>query len=356
MIRIRDFLYTVGSFRLHVPRFELVAGEYFVILGTTGSGKTAFIECLAGLRHPRSGAISIAGRDATELAPRHRGIGYVPQDFALFKHRTVKGNIAFGLENRRMNRADINRVVREKAELLGIEHLLERRIKGLSGGERQRVALARALAIKPEILILDEPVSALDEATRETVCAELRRLHRKVGLTTIHISHNLDEAFSVADRAAVMNAGRIEQVGSLDELLRRPLNTCVAAFMRCENILTGRADGPGSVANTTRVMVGGAPLVVPGAHDGEVSFVIRPENLKLSSGNPEADAPKESVFKGSVTRVEDRGAYARLNVAAFCPLVAHLAPDQVARLKIAANEPIVVTIPPAAIHVFPHGA
>jgi ABC-type Fe3+/spermidine/putrescine transport system ATPase subunit len=351
MIRLTDLVYAVGTFRLEVS-LEVADGEYFVILGPTGSGKTAAVECLAGLRRPQSGRIEISGWDATRAEPRHRLVGYVPQDYALFTHRTVRRNISFGPEVRGWPRGEIARVVEESARLLGIEKLLDRRIQGLSGGERQRVALARALAMRPRVLVLDEPVSALDESTRETVCAELRRVQRELKLTTIHISHNLEEAFSVADRAAVIHDGRIEQVGRMEELLRRPRNEFVARFMRGENIFAGRASGPGPRPDTTRVRVGDVDLVVPGRREGAVAFVVRPENLVVHGAGVSSPAMDAAVLPARLVRGVDRGAYVRLELAAFLPLVAHMPAEEFALLRAGdAGTDLQVIIPPEAIHV-----
>ncbi|MCX7590425.1 MAG: ATP-binding cassette domain-containing protein [Kiritimatiellae bacterium] len=240
MIRCKGLVYTVGTFRLEVS-FEIAAGEYFVLMGPTGSGKTATVECIAGLRVPQSGHIEIHGRDITYEEPRRRMVGYVPQDYALFLHRTVRRNIAFGPEVRGWPRTEIEKRVRETAGLLGIESLLDRPIAGLSGGERQRVALARALAMNPQVLILDEPVSALDEYTRDAVCRELVRIQRTAGIPVIHVCHSFEEASLVADRIGVMCQGHLLQVATPRELYAKPVNRLVAEFLRVGNVFSGEA-------------------------------------------------------------------------------------------------------------------
>jgi energy-coupling factor transporter ATP-binding protein EcfA2 len=325
----------------------------------------------------------------------------------------------------RRPKAEVERTVNETARLLGIEALLDRRINGLSGGERQRVALARALAVEPRILILDEPVSALDEATRERVCAEIRRVQRTLNLTTIHVSHNLEEAFLVADRAAVMRAGRIEQVGTMEDLLRRPRSEFVARFMRCENIFRGVAERSGARPGTTRVRVGELAFDVPGQRAGSVCFIVRPENLALrkaqadhgpgipaEAGTPTPSSsvaghalpallrppatlrvamqagkamqaggagfvgvppsvarrsigaeaagaphhvtdslPDATVVPARVARVTDRGAYTRIDLDAFQPLVAYVPHEALRRLDIASAPALSVAIPWDAMHV-----
>jgi len=240
MIRTEDISFRIGTFQLQRLSIDIAKGEYFILLGPPGSGKTLFLECLCGLKKIDSGRIYIDGHHVTNLEPRARGIGYVPQDYALFPHLSVERNIAFGLRVRGYNNKDIQTKIAETADLLDIRQLLSRRIHGLSGGEKQRVALARALVLQPKILLLDEPVCALDEVTRQEVCAQLLDIQRRLGLTTIHVSHNLEEAFTVADRAAILNEGKLQQVGPLDELLDKPNSKFVARFMRREKNLPYR--------------------------------------------------------------------------------------------------------------------
>jgi len=238
MISIEQISFGVGKFQLRRFSIEIADAEYLILLGPPGSGKTVFLECICGLKRLDSGRICIDGRDVTNLEPRLRGIGYVPQDYALFPHLSVEQNIAFGLRVRGRTQEKVT----ETADLLGISELLSRGITGLSGGEKQRVALARALVLQPQILLLDEPVCALDEVTRQEVCAQLLAIQRKLGLTTIHVSHNLEEAFSVADRAAILYQGVLKQVGSMDELVVRPNSDFVAHFMRRDKHLASRTN------------------------------------------------------------------------------------------------------------------
>jgi len=230
MIRTEEISFSIGSFQLQRLSIKIAKGEYFILLGPPGSGKTIFLECLCGLKKIDSGRIYIDERDVTNIEPRARCIGYVPQDYALFPHLSVEQNIAFGLRVHGI----------QTAELLDIQRLLSRKIPGLSGGEKQRVALARALVLQPKVLLLDEPVCALDEVTRQEVCAQLLSIQRRLSLTTIHVSHNLEEAFTVADRAAILNVGVLQQVGRMDELVNKPGSEFVARFMRREKNLPYR--------------------------------------------------------------------------------------------------------------------
>ncbi len=351
MIRLSDVVYAAGSFRLQLS-LDIGDGEYFVIMGPTGSGKTACIECLAGLRPVQSGRIEIGGRDVTRAEPRQRGVGYVPQDCALFAHRSVRGNIAFGPQVRGLPPADVRAAVEEAARLAGIEHLLERRVQRLSGGERQRVAVARALALRPAVLILDEPVSALDEHTRDEICGEMRRVQRQLGVPTVHVCHNLEEAISVADRAAVIRNGRIEQVGRVDELLRRPRTEFVARFMRSENILAGTAVGPGP-GGATIVRADGIELAVPGRIEGSVTLVIRPENLLVARPDEPAASGSAGIVAAKLVRAVDRGAYMRLELAGVRPFVAHTSLAAFRQLSLTEGAAVRVIVRPESIHVIP---
>lgn len=350
MIRMTEVVYSAGNFAMNLS-LEIKAGEYVVIMGPTGAGKTAAVECLAGLRQPTSGRIEIAGRDVTRAEPRARSIGYVPQDYALFRHRTVWSNIAFGPEVHGWSRKEIREAVESAARLTGVESLLDRHVHGLSGGERQRTALARALAVKPKVLILDEPVSALDESTRETVCSDLRRLQRELGVTTIHISHNQEEAFTVADRAVIIRNGRLEQAGRMQELLRRPNNAFVARFMRCENFFTGEAIGPASYPDSTSVRTAGGSLEIPGLWTGTISFIVRPENIQLIKPGDPPPRKEALTFPVRIARDIDRGAYVRLELSAFQPLIANIPLPEFITLQTHGTAELRAWIAPTDIHV-----
>ncbi len=245
MIRTEEISFHIGTFELQRLSINIAKGEYFILLGPPGSGKTVFLECLCGLKKIDSGRIYIDERDITNIEPRARGIGYVPQDYALFPHLSVEQNIAFGLRVHGYKQKEIESKISATAELLDIRRLLSRSVHGLSGGEKQRVSLARVLVLQPKILLLDEPVCALDEVTRQEVCAQLLSIQRRLSLTTIHVSHNLEEAFTVADRAAILNDGVLQQVGRLDEMVGKPKNDFVARFMRHEKYLSCKCNGPG---------------------------------------------------------------------------------------------------------------
>lgn len=351
MIRAEHISFAIGDFRLRVEQFEARAGEYFVLLGPPGSGKSILLECLCGLKRVDGGRIYIAGRDVTSLEPGRRGIGYVPQDYALFPHLSVERNINFGLRVRGMSQRETWRKTTEVAEMLGIRHLLGRKVAGLSGGEQQRVALARALAISPNVLLLDEPVSALDESTRESVCMELRRVQQELGVTTVHVSHNVEEAFSVADLGGILVDGSFHQIGKLSELLRRPQTEFVARFMRCENLLSGTCISQDKNSASTRVRIGETEFLVPGLHQGEVKLMIRPENIRLSFGHTDRADSNSTVLPVKVVRIVDRGAYMRMELAGPVRLVAHMSHARVNQLERVCQTQQAAIISQDAIHV-----
>ena len=211
MIRFEDIAWRAGVFRLEHVSFTVPAGSYAVLMGKTGCGKTTLLEILCGLRRPAGGRVFIGGRDVTDLPPGERGIGYVPQDGAMFPTMTVREQIGFALAIRRRPGAEVAARVKELADQLGVAHLLDRRPQNFSGGERQRVALGPALAAKPSVLLLDEPLSALDEELRDDLAALLKRVQRELGLTALHITHSRREAEQLADARFRMEAGRVTE-------------------------------------------------------------------------------------------------------------------------------------------------
>ena len=227
MIEVADLSVRAGAFALERVSFQVPARQYAVLMGKTGSGKTTLLEAICGLRALRSGRIALRGSDVTALKPRERGIGYVPQDAALFSTMTVREHLAFALVVRRWDETEIERRVGELAEWLDLRALLGRKPAGLSGGELQRVALGRALACRPEILCLDEPLSALDEETREDMYGLLKSVREHTHVTTLHVSHSFADAQKLADLVLVLKDGRVQAVSPAEVAARRNGSTGV---------------------------------------------------------------------------------------------------------------------------------
>ncbi|RPF49431.1 ABC-type sugar transport system ATPase subunit [Thermodesulfitimonas autotrophica] len=234
MLKVENLTVRCGAFTLKEITFQVARGEFFVLLGPTGAGKTVLLETIAGLHFPTRGRVFLSGRDVTLLPPERREIAIVYQDYALFPHLKVSENITYALRFRRQSERK-GQDWREVVDLLGIGHLLARYPGSLSGGEKQRVALARALAAQPQMLLLDEPLSALDPATRRETERELKKLHLALGLTTVMVTHNFEEVFALADRVAVILDGALAQVGTPQEVFRSPKSREVARFVGTEN-------------------------------------------------------------------------------------------------------------------------
>ncbi len=245
MIRVEDICVTLGRFSLDRISLSVGRGECAVLLGPTGTGKTVLLETIAGIHRPKSGRILINGEDVTRARPSGRGLGVVYQDYALFPHMTVFKNIGYGLKMRGLSTAKIAGRVKDMAKFMEISRLLERRPGRLSGGEQQRVALARAIVTNPNALLLDEPLSALDKATRSRLRLELKKIHEKLGITILHITHDLTDAFFLADRMAVMENGKILQADTPENMLASPASRTVARLVGIDNLIEGSITNPG---------------------------------------------------------------------------------------------------------------
>lgn len=310
MLKLEHVSKKWGEFAVNDVCMECAGGEYFVVMGPTGAGKTLLLQLIAGISHPDSGRILLNNRDVTFLPPEKRGVGYVPQNYALFPHLNVFNNIAYGLKLKGCSQLEAERTVKRLAEHLGVSHLLHRNVKTLSGGEQQRVALARALAVNPSILLLDEPLSALDSKTRDSLREYLKKINRIFKVTVIHVTHDLVEAVSLADRMAVMNQGRILQVGTPEQVLARPSNSFIAEFTGSINAFKGYAVPR---ENMTEVSVSGVSLWAATLRHGEVTAIIRPESILLAREPPKTSA--RNIFKGTVTGMERKGAVYAVRIA-----------------------------------------
>jgi len=344
MLQVEQLEATAGNFRLGSIDLTAPAGSYGVLLGPPGSGKSVFVETVCGLRRAAAGRIFIEEKDVTLEDPRNRRVGYVPQDYLLFPTRNVIDNITFGLGARGVGHAAARSRAQWVIDLLHIGHLLDRWPRTLSGGEQQRVALARALATKPGVLLLDEPVSALDEGLRERVCRDLRAFQRELGITTIHISHNLEEALAVSDWAAVLDHGKLQQCAPMGELLRRPANETVAHFLRAENIVKGTAEP--LAGDESMLTFAGHRIRAQGRHEGSVTFMVRPEQFRVLP----SDEASGNTMPARLVDVADRGVYHRLEFDAGERIIV-FAPMHGETPELATGREYALAVAPGDVHV-----
>ena len=281
--------------------FAFERGTLNVLLGPSGCGKSTTLRLIAGLEIADAGRILIDGRDVTGLPPAQRNIAMVFQSYALFPHLSVSENIVFGLEVRKVAAVDVARRLKRTAELLGLDGLLDRKPSQLSGGQQQRVALARAIVNNPRVLLLDEPLGALDLKLRKQMQLELKRIQNEVGITFVHVTHDQEEAMTMADTIAVMNGGRVEQLGTPAELYERPRTAFVAGFLGKSNLLDATVSGEGVV----QLLDGSELRARTNGNRGPVAIGVRPEKIRLGDAgvNRLSGTVKESAYIGVATEV-----------------------------------------------------
>jgi putative spermidine/putrescine transport system ATP-binding protein len=285
-------------------------GEFLVLLGPSGCGKTTTLRMVAGFIEPTSGMVRLGGADVTLLPPWKRNAGMVFQSYALFPHLTVAQNVAFGLEMRKLARADIERRVEEVLALVRLKGYGGRLPRQLSGGQQQRVALARALAIRPDVLLLDEPLSNLDAKLRQEVRVEIRELQRQLGLTTVMVTHDQEEALTMADRLVVMNEGLVRQVGSQRDLYERPSDRFVAGFVGRSTFLDGTVEAPGRFRSD-----GGLSLACRDGKAGRAVLSLRPERIEIGPAAPsDPRSGLDNSLPGTVEFVSYLGALIDIHV------------------------------------------
>jgi spermidine/putrescine transport system ATP-binding protein len=327
-------------------------GEFLTLLGPSGCGKTTLLRLLAGFEQPDAGAILISGTDVAGRPPYKRPVNTVFQQYALFPHRTVAGNVAFGLEMKGRPAADIPARVAQALEMVRLPGLGDRRIDQLSGGQKQRVAFARAVVLEPEVLLLDEPMAALDLKLRKEMQVELKNLQERLGITFVFVTHDQDEALLMSDRIAVINQGRIEQLGAPDALYDRPRTRFVADFLGVKNLLEANVSSVGNGFATLRTRGG---LSVIAADDGgyrtgsEVTVGIRPERMSLDGAEAaRAAAGGQNRLAGTLDDelyLGDRTDW-RVAFGAETLTVAEGAAEVRDRRR---GEPVTVTFPPSAV-------
>ncbi|CUX70136.1 MULTISPECIES: ABC transporter ATP-binding protein [Agrobacterium] len=290
---------------------RVAAGELVALLGPSGCGKTTTLRMVAGFEHPDAGSITIGGNEISALPPHRRNLGMVFQNYSLFPHRTVAENIGFGLKMAGLARAEKDRRVAEMLDLIQLPGRKDMYPAQLSGGQQQRVALGRSLVVNPKVLLLDEPLGALDKSLRESMQFEIRSMQQRLGITTLLVTHDQEEALSMSDRVAVMNAGRILQIGSPTDIYDRPQSRFVAEFLGTSNIFEGKVSADGRfliVAGNG----GDRPIALeaPATPGRSLTLSVRPERLRLGD-----EATSCTNFEGRVTGAVFRGNYAAYQVA-----------------------------------------
>ena len=348
MIKVDNLSVRVKGFSLSDISFEAQAGEFFVILGPTGAGKTMLLRAIAGLEKVTSGRVLVDGSDETFVPPERRDMGFMFQENTLFPHLSVEDNIAYGLKRRGRSKQEVAGRCREIARLLFIEHLLDRKPEKLSGGEAQRVGLARTLAPDPRVLLLDEPLLSIDPAKREALQQELRGIHKRLKKTIVYVTHSFEEAAALADRIGVMRDGRLVQVGTPEEIFRRPESEFVARFSLARNIFkvfiedTDRGLGAADI--------GGTKILTTTSLRGPCHMSLRPEDIIISREKIISSALNS--FEGEISKVENRGSIIYLTVSVPPDLVALITVRSLQDLGLEEGMKVFVTFKASAVWVF----
>ncbi len=355
MLRIENLEYRAGHFTLGPVSIKLNGSEYFVLLGPTGSGKSMLLELVSGLRKPVRGNIYFNDIDITPLPPEKRRVGFVTQQNLLFPHLTVRENIAFGMTVRGFRRNKINERIEYVSELTGIKHLLRRSVQNLSGGEAQRVAIARAIAVKPDILLFDEPMSALDRLTRRIMQAELKKLQKELNIPVIHVTHDFEEAIYLAHTLAIIHNGQIVQTGLPEEIFRKPDSRFVAEFLGIENIFKGIVKRVQDNQSTNEEFngifeTGNIKFHVLSKHEGPAFATIRADEIMLSNEVPHTSALNN--FRGRITEIIYEGASCRVTVDIGIPLVALITRISAENLGLKIGMETHVIFKASSLHIF----
>lgn len=347
MLLIESLSIHLGDFAVRDVSLKINSGEYFIILGPTGAGKTILLETIAGIHPPDSGRIWLDNHEITSMEPRTRNIGMVYQDYMLFPHLTVEKNISFGLRQKKMPPGEQQKIVTETSTLLEISSLLDRYPGTLSGGEQQRVALARALVLRPKILLLDEPINALDSTTRQKMRGELLRIKNATGTTIVHITHHFDDVYMLADRIAIMRDGRIVQAGEPSEVFLHPVDPFVAEFLGIGNMIRGISKKAGDLVEINAGS--GQGFFAASSVVGEVIATLHPEDIILSLA-PFASSAR-NCLSGTVSEIVPSGSTVRVILDAGFPLTALLTRESCRELHLVAGSMVFATFKASAVHV-----
>jgi molybdate/tungstate transport system ATP-binding protein len=346
MIELKNLSIRFPSFSVRDVNLHVAEGEFFALLGPTGAGKTLILEAIAGIVPVTAGKIFVRGNDVTHIPPEKRNVGIVYQDLGLFPHLSAIDNIRYGLRYHRgaAHVADQAQRVRELVHMLGLEHLLERSVQNLSGGERQRIALARCLSVNPSLVLLDEPLSALDANKRDEVLILLKDLHENLRITFMMVTHEFSQVMFLAQRAAIINKGRLEQVGDVRDIFRKPQSTFTAEFVGMKNLLPATFHGDSAHIN-------GLPIRVPDDAASRGRYIgIRPENIRLTSDRP--DSAGDNVIEALIRSVRYVGPYYEVTVQGHgIELRAFLTETSLPAAVLKSGTKVFAAFEPEAVHV-----
>ena len=360
MLRVEQLQRRAGVFHLNVDQWTVEQGQYLVMVGPSGAGKTMLLETVAGLHHPDRGRVWIGGREVTRGTPEQRGIGFVYQDCWLFPHLTVRANIDFGRRYQRSAAGTREVETDALAHMLHIKGLLDRKPRTLSGGEQQRVALARALAIRPRLLFLDEPLGNLDPITREHVAMELQSYHRQFSMTTVHVTHDHSEARLLGDATAVMFKGRLQQSGPTDQVFGRPATVELAHFIGCENVHHGEAVAA-QRKDSVMVQFGHQMLEAESTTLGPVAVCVPSEQVVVAAADGDRivaargqESGRTDSLRGSIKQVAIRGVLVRFVVDVDGePWVSLMSRSEHRHRNLEVGDVVVLRVPPDACHLIP---
>ncbi len=345
MISIDNLHIQLGEFDLHNINLHIAENDFFMLMGPSGAGKTILLEAIAGLVPVKSGRITVAGQDITQVAPEKRGISIVYQDYALFPHLSVANNIRYGLRFQKIEKAGGEQRLHDLLNLLNLQHLADRSPETLSGGEQQRVAMARALIVNPQVLLLDEPLSALDPRLREEFRLVLKQLQQQTTATILMVTHDFAEALALGQRGAIINSGRIEQSGSMEELFQRPQSTMVADFVGMKNLFSVNLQGDIATLGSLQIQLGRDC----GQNKGYIA--IRPEDIVLST--TQFKSSMRNSFCGMIRQIISQGFYYEVRIGVgesiFCALVTKGA---LLEMELTEEKDIYLFFKSTAIHIF----
>jgi molybdate/tungstate transport system ATP-binding protein len=345
MIKIKNLSVSLGGFNLHNINLDIEENSFFVLMGPTGAGKTVLLEAIAGLTPVKSGSIFIGNRDVTKLPPEKHGVSIMYQDNSLFPHLNVMENIRYGLRYHKIDKSESDKKIDGLIEQLGLSSLLTRLPLNLSGGELQRVSLARALVVDPKIVLLDEPLSALDPNFRYELRQMLKKIHKSTNVTFVMVTHDFGEAISLAEKAAIMDGGRIIQTGTIDEIFQKPCCNFAADFVGMRNIF--QVEFHGTTAKTGKLQINMGKKI----DDTSGHIAIRPEDIVLS--REKLQSSMRNSFRGKVLSIIDLGFFYEIDIDVNGTLFrSMIAKGSLFEMKIKENSDVFISFKASAIHNF----